>query len=147
LRTDRCTDMTKLIFACRNFANAPKNRFLGRYLNSGPLECGIVEFYYTADLYSKKWAIFVKNMAVLSGFRCSLSKVKCGRRVKLTTHLHSVRRLRMSGVPVLPVYAFRASQGKLYLIYGSPYDSYNFGCVQVLTHEPVKYRSVFLSVH
>jgi hypothetical protein len=34
---------------------------------------------------------------------------------------HSVQRLRMSGgVPVLPVYAFRVSQGKLYLIYGSP---------------------------
>jgi hypothetical protein len=24
--------------------------------------------YYTANLYSKKWAILVKNMAVLSGF-------------------------------------------------------------------------------
>jgi len=70
--------------------------------------------YYTADLYSKKWAIFVKNMAVLSGFRCSFSKVNSGRSVKLNTHLHSVPRLRISGgVPVLPVYAFRASQGNL----------------------------------
>jgi hypothetical protein len=87
--------------------------------------------YYTADLHRKKWTIFVKNMAVLSGFRCSFSKVKSGWSVKLTTHLHSVPRLRRSGggVPVLPVYAFRASQGKLYLIYGSPYESYNFGCV------------------
>ena len=41
-------------------------------------------------------------------------KVKIDRSVKLTTHLHSVPRLRMSGgVPVLPVYDFRASQGNL----------------------------------
>ena len=73
-------------------------------------------------------------------------KVRLEREVN--THLHSVPRLRMSGgVPVLPVYAFRASQGKLYLIYGSRYESHNFGCVQVLTHEPVKHLSVFLSVH
>jgi hypothetical protein len=87
-------------------------------------------------------------MAVLSGFWCSFSKVKSGWSVKLTTHLHSVPRLRMSGgVPVFPVYVVGASQGKLYHIYGSLYESYNFGCVQVLTHEPVKHISFFLSVH
>jgi hypothetical protein len=55
---------------------SPKNRFLGEIFEigtSGKWNSGV---YYTADLHSKKWAIFIKNMAVLSGFPYSFTRVK-----------------------------------------------------------------------
>ena len=53
LNADRGTDIKQLIVVCRNFANAPKNGFLERYLNSGPLECATVEFI-TLQIYPAK---------------------------------------------------------------------------------------------
>jgi len=44
--------------------------------------------------------------------------ILCGWGVKLTTHLHLVPKLRMSGgIPVLPLHAFIALTGKKFTIY------------------------------